>query len=68
MDQEEQKSQQAKSEHDEDVAHDAATIGEDLATGIGAAADVLMHGVAGAATGIADGIDAVRDTPEQPKR
>ena len=68
MNQEAKKSQQDKSEHDENVEHDSAKVGEDLAKGVGAAADVLMHGVAGAATGIADGIDAVRDTPEHPER
>lgn len=48
--------------------HDAEKVGEDVATGLGAAADVLAHGIAGAASGIVDGIDAVHDEPEHKKR
>jgi hypothetical protein len=40
---------------------DSEMVGEDLVKGLGAAADVLVHGVAGAATGIAEGVDAVHD-------
>ncbi len=47
---------------------DSETVGEDLVKGLGAAADVLVHGVAGAATGIADGVDAVHDKQEKPDR
>ena len=47
---------------------DSEDVGEDLVKGLGAAADVLVHGVAGAATGIADGIDAVSDKQEKPDR
>lgn len=48
--------------------HESEDVGEDLVKGLGAAADVLVHGVAGAATGIADGIDAVSDKQEKPDR
>lgn len=48
--------------------HDSEKVGEDLAKGLGAAADVLAHGVAGAATGIVDGVDAVHDEPEHKHR
>lgn len=47
---------------------EAAEVGEDLAKGLGATADVLVHGVAGAATGIAEGIDAVHDASEHKER
>jgi hypothetical protein len=48
--------------------HDSEQVGEDLAKGLGAAADVLVHGIAGAASGIAAGVDAVNERPEQPDR
>jgi hypothetical protein len=48
--------------------HDTEHVGEDVAKGLGAAADVLVHGIAGAASGIAEGVDAVHDTQERPER
>ena len=48
--------------------HDSEEVGEHVAKGLGAAADVLAHGISGAASGIVAGIDAVHDTPEQPDR
>jgi hypothetical protein len=48
--------------------HDTEQVGEDVAKGLGAAADVLVHGIAGAASGIAAGVDAVHDSQEKPDR
>lgn len=48
--------------------NEAAKVGEDLVKGLGDTADVLAHGVAGAATGITEGIDAVHDAPEHKER
>ena len=48
--------------------NEAAKVGEALVKGLGDTAEVLAHGVAGAATGVAEGIDAVHDAPEHKER
>lgn len=48
--------------------HDTEQVGEDVAKGRGAAADVLVHGITSAATGIAAGVDALHDSQEKPDR
>lgn len=47
------------------VEHDSEKVGEGLLKGLGDAADVLAHGVAGAAGGLVDGVDAVHDEPQK---
>lgn len=55
-------------ESKEKVEHDSAKVGEGLLKGLGDAADVLVHGVAGAAGGIAEGVDALHDDPEKSEK